>query len=309
MKSPFLSILRRRTRVMYNITFQQIEAFLTVARYLNMTRAAEKLYVSQPTLSKTLQRFEKGIGFDVFSRSNQGMALTEQGEALYRSMEILYNNMESAIDRAASLNEGERKRLRLVLPSAFDEAEAFAGMRDTIDRYREKYPDVLVEESLCDNVEMRQKIEMGAADLVFAYEFTLENMKDACFRRICLCPAYLVMAADHPLAGYEKPPAELLAREVVYMLEGEGSHKDRLAATCDRLGFKPREIIPVSNFQTLLHVIRKRQGICMCCRLNERASESLKYYEVDNLSANAYCGIAWYPDKLSAQARNFLKLL
>lgn len=102
---------------MYNITFQQIEAFLTVARFLNMSRAAESLYISQPTLSKALQRFENGIGFSVFTRSNQGVTLTPQGEYLLGAMESLYTNMDKAIRTAKELEPGSKKSCGLSPPA------------------------------------------------------------------------------------------------------------------------------------------------------------------------------------------------
>ena len=93
---------------LYNITFQQIEAFLTVGRYLNMSRAAESLYISQPTLSKALQRFENGIGFTVFNRNNKGIADAPRIPA-ERYGGSLYNNMEKAITTAKEMSTAESK--------------------------------------------------------------------------------------------------------------------------------------------------------------------------------------------------------
>ena len=52
---------------MYNITFQQMEAFLTAAKYLNLSKAADAMFVSQSALSKTLQRFEEGVELQLFN--------------------------------------------------------------------------------------------------------------------------------------------------------------------------------------------------------------------------------------------------
>ena len=90
---------------MYDITSQQIEAFLTVARFLNMSQAARSLYVSQPTLSKTLKRFENRIGIPLFSRSNRGMVLTPQGKFLNKTLNPAYTCMELAIGTAKSITE------------------------------------------------------------------------------------------------------------------------------------------------------------------------------------------------------------
>jgi DNA-binding transcriptional LysR family regulator len=84
----------------FNITFQQIETFLTVAKCLNLSKAGETLYASQPSLSKTLKRFEEGVGMRLFKSSNQGMALTSDGEYLYSVLEPLYKTIDKSIQFA-----------------------------------------------------------------------------------------------------------------------------------------------------------------------------------------------------------------
>ena len=59
----------------------QIEAFLEVARRQNLSRAAEALFVSQPTLTARLQSLESSLGEQLFVRTRRGMRLTEAGEA------------------------------------------------------------------------------------------------------------------------------------------------------------------------------------------------------------------------------------
>ena len=59
----------------------QIEAFLEVARRQNLSRAAEDLFVSQPTLTARLQSLEAALGEQLFVRTRRGMRLTEAGEA------------------------------------------------------------------------------------------------------------------------------------------------------------------------------------------------------------------------------------
>lgn len=294
---------------MYNITFQQIEAFLTVAHLLNMTKAAEKLYVSQPTLSKTLQRFEKGIGFSAFYRSNQGMKLTEQGEYLLRSMEKLFINMETVIANAAKIGSNKGKILRLVLPSTFDMIESFGPMHEVINRYRAQYPEVKVEERLYDFVELRQQLAFGVVELAFAHEFNVANLPDVSYRRICRCPMYLVMSGRHYLASFEKPPIDFLSKETIYVVESLDEKMEHVHSTCARMGFTPKEVVKLSNFQTLLHVLNTGQGISICGRFSGPTASNLKYFEIDDISQNVFCCVAWYPDKLTPQARDFIRML
>ena len=71
--------------------------FYTVASLGNISRAADALYISQPAISKSINKLEEGLGVTLFSRTSRGVSLTEEGE-------ILYQHISSAFD---SINQGE----------------------------------------------------------------------------------------------------------------------------------------------------------------------------------------------------------
>lgn len=64
------------------MTLQQMQYVISIAEYGSINRAAEALFVSQPSLTASLQSFEKEIGFPVFDRNGKGVTLTEEGSSL-----------------------------------------------------------------------------------------------------------------------------------------------------------------------------------------------------------------------------------
>ena len=64
------------------MTLQQLTYIVTVAECKNITEAAEKLFISQPSLSATIHNLEKEMGVVVFNRSNKGVTVTREGEEL-----------------------------------------------------------------------------------------------------------------------------------------------------------------------------------------------------------------------------------
>lgn len=79
--------------------------FLAVAREQNMTRAAERLHVSQPTLSKQLKQLEDEIGKKLFVRSNYSIKLTEEGILLKTRAEDIINMVDKTMDEFHSLDD------------------------------------------------------------------------------------------------------------------------------------------------------------------------------------------------------------
>ncbi|WP_369028091.1 LysR family transcriptional regulator, partial [Nocardia farcinica] len=71
--------------------------FAAVAEEGNLTRAAQRLYVSQPSLTKQIRRLEELLGVSLFVRSRTGMGLTEAGNALARSVPPLLTDWQRAV--------------------------------------------------------------------------------------------------------------------------------------------------------------------------------------------------------------------
>jgi DNA-binding transcriptional LysR family regulator len=296
---------------MYSITFQQVASFLAVAQYMNLTKAAEALYISQPALSKTLRRFEEGIGLRLFTRSNHGVALTREGEYLRSTLEPLFNNMNKTIKTAQSFAGSQDKSLRIVEPSSFDAAEDYDVPKRIIRQYEDKYPDVVLIESLCDFRELRQQLEYGDADIVLAQDFAVSNIQNISVKRVARFNLYIAMSVNHPLARHDRLVPELMGDEVFYIEPhtGDPSDMDNLIRWCGRMGFSPRSIEYAPNFQTLLHTIRQCKGLSICGRYKYIGTDDIKYFAVDGGADSAYIVAAWRSGTLSREARSFIDML
>jgi LysR family transcriptional regulator, transcription activator of glutamate synthase operon len=75
---------------------QQLKYFQTVARLGHMTRAAEELYVSQPSLSRSIARLEQELGAPLFDRQGRRIRLNQYGEVLLRRVDFAFEDLELA---------------------------------------------------------------------------------------------------------------------------------------------------------------------------------------------------------------------
>ena len=300
---------------MYNITFQQIEVFLTVARFLNISKAAENLYISQPTLSKALNRFERGVGFRVFTRSNQGVALTPQGEYLCSMLESLYNGMAKAIKAANALTPEPKKVLRIVAPSSYDTVDDYNLLKRCVQKYSEAYPDVTLSDELCDFQELRQKLEFGNTDIAFSHSFTVADIPGIKYRHICEYKMYLAVSAHHPMALYDSIQPDMLSELTLFAVPStdESTATEGIISRYSECGFIPKRIEFIDNFPTLLHMLREKRGVSICARFKDIASNEvpndIKYFPLNLDKTRVYVVVAWHDDGLSKEARNFLKML
>ena len=296
---------------MYNITFQQIQIFLTVARTLNISKAAESMYISQPTLTKALQRFEAGIGFSVFTRNNQGVALTPQGKYLYESLDLLYNNIEKSILTAKELAAQPGKILRVAMPSSFDAENEYKLIKHLLRRYADKYPDVDIRVELCEFRELQRKFVLGEIDVAFTHNISAAEIPGIKFMALSEYNLYFAISASHPLAAYDSIQPNEFAELTFYsaLLSSEKTARERISRRCQAHGFTPKRIVFLENFMTLLHFLREKRGASVCGKFTNLTSDDLKYYPLDIVTPRMYSGIAWPGNRLTKEARTLINML
>lgn len=296
---------------MYNITFQQIEAFLCVAKHLNMSRAAEELFVSQPTLSKSLQRFETGIGYKVFDRNNKGMCLTPQGDLLHNRLEGIYHAMKIAIDEASNIGDTDSKTLIILSPSTFDVSDAYNGVKQALKAFKADNPDVKVIEKLLSFDEMKHQIEVGLYDIVISHSFILDSYKELDRKTMNEYSIYLSIAASNPLAQCGTLPYDELSKmtALVEVSRDRENYMEVIEDNFKSIGITPKRIEPVDNYITLMHKLINDEGFSLCGKLG---SDRIKHFSLEPELAEKIrlsIDIAWKTEGCSKETREFLKYL
>ena len=129
-----------------NINLNQLRVFVAVARLGNFTRAAERLHLSQPSMSLHIRQLEQDLGVRLFDRSTRSVALTRAGDDFLPTAERLLDDVQSAVASVAELAARRRGRVAVaVLPSVAAEL-----LPRAIAALHARHPDITV--SLRDDV-------------------------------------------------------------------------------------------------------------------------------------------------------------
>ena len=96
------------------MTLQQLTYLVTVADCGNITEAAEKLFISQPSLSAAIHNLEKEMGVTAFTRSNKGVTVTREGEELLSFARMLLEQADNMKEHLEMEREEHRSFLCLV---------------------------------------------------------------------------------------------------------------------------------------------------------------------------------------------------
>lgn len=179
--------------------------FMTVAREKTISKAAEVLHLSQPTLSKQLKDLETELGVQLFLRGNREITLTEEGIYLQnRGKEIL-----SLIDvTTANLRKNDVIGGDIMIGGG--ETQAFQFISVILEELMTQYPDVKVHLYSGNADDIKEKIDKGLLDFGLVIDPVEKQKYD--YLRLPLSDRWGVLVNEaHPLAGkYQVTPEDLL---------------------------------------------------------------------------------------------------
>lgn len=223
------------------VDLRSLGYFVAVAEELNVGRAATRLHMSQPPLSRTIQQLEGELGVELFTRSARGMTLTEAGHVLLpEAREVL-----ARVDSLPSLVSQSAEARTLTIGTLADSVDR-AG-RNLIDTFCSRHPDVGIRIVEADLTDPTVGVERGLVDVALTRgPFTATGVAVAEIRRD---PVGVVLRATDPLAS----------RERVRLDELRDRRWFRIPDTADPLwrDYWAGGREPVDGFDTIVRTVRE----------------------------------------------------
>ena len=238
---------------------RHLRYFQAVAEELSFSRAAKRLHVAQPALSRAIKQLEHTLGADVLERSRHHVRLTPAGAVLLREIAVLLQQLEEVTRRVRRTAAGEEGELRLgyIGPPT----QPFLGR--LLHEYRRRYP--LVSIHLEERTPERVWEMVAQGRLSAALTRPVLAHKALGLRTILLREERLgiVVPSGHALAKRRSVPWNTLAREPLIVLarrEGIGLH-DAVIAGCRQAGVTPRLAHTPSLIGTVMSYVEAGAGI------------------------------------------------
>lgn len=140
--------------------------FLEIAREENMTRAADSLHISQPSLSKEIKALETELGKKLFTRTRSGLKLTDAGMLLRQRTEDILEMVDKTAAEFSSLSEINGGDIHI----GCAESEQIRHLARVIRLFKEKYPLLRYHLSSGNTEQVAEKLDKGLLDLAFIVE-------------------------------------------------------------------------------------------------------------------------------------------
>ena len=246
----------------------KLEYVLTLAEERNLTRAAARLFISQPTLTNYINRLESELGIKLFDRTVQPIQVTEAGVVYIEDMKKIKNREEALKQKLESLKHKDRMFTVGIPPvrSSYD-------LPGVISRFMAHYPDINVKIDNRLEEEIEKDILTGKVDAAIGmltraypgvhYECLQENRMYLLIPRSFACIAHL--KPDE--ATFENPyllEGNCLDQYTMLLARTGGGHYRMATVMMEKYGIVPRNTVYCSNMNLLYQLVGEGMGFLFC---------------------------------------------
>ena len=280
--------------------------FIAVAEEENVSRAALKLHVSQPALSRQIRDLEDELGFLLLQRSAKSVRLTEAGRALLTEARAVLQRAEDAVSAARAIAIGGSGELNVGYAPSLSARILPATLR----AFQAKLPNVHVRLHDLSTEEMLAGLREDKLQIAFVVRLPAAMLRGLHFQELTRDLMCLAVAPRHPLAGRRTVTLAEAAREplITYSRKDYPEAHEMLAAMFAGIKSKPRIVEEHDSVSSLIAAVESGAGVAVAPdSLTCTSGPRLKLIPFEPALEPLVIGAAWCKGGLTSAAERFLK--
>jgi len=287
-------------------SLRQIQVFEAVARHLSFTKAANELFLTQPTVSAQVKSFGESIDMPLYEQIGRNIYLTEIGEHVASSCRDIIDqlsNLEILLDDLRGVTRG---RLRVAVVST---AKYFTPI--ALGQFVKKHPNIDISLKITNRKNLIKRIHQNLDDLYILGQVPSNNLD---LEVIPFAPNPLVVIAnsDHPLVG-KKVTLKRLTKEPFIMREEGSGIRSTVEELFSENNLQINERMIMDTNEAIKHCVVGDLGVAVVSRLSlylEGANGPIKELDVEGFPINKEWNIVYPRGKeLSLLSKEFLAFL
>lgn len=230
-------------------SLRQFQVFEAIVRLGSFTRAADELFVSQPTVSMQTRKLADALGLPLLENVGRQVRPTEAGAELYQACRAIFEILSNLEMKVADLKGIKRGRLRL---GVITTAKYFAP--EILGAFCKRYPGIEVALKVSNRDRIMDRINANEDDLYILGETHGDQVE---VEAVPFAPNPLVVMAprDHPLVGEKTIPLTRIAEEIFILREPGSGTRDATLRVFEQHGLRPRVRMELGSSEAIKHAI------------------------------------------------------
>lgn len=231
------------------VTLRQLQVFEAIVRLGGFTRAADELFLAQPTVSMQIKKLAESVGTPLFEHMGRNVRPTEAGQELYQSCRRIFEILANLEMKVADLQGIRTGRLRLCVVST---AKYFAP--EMLGEFRAEYPGIEVALKVSNRERVLERINAYEDDLYVMGQTPTTNF-NAEVHPLAPNPLVIVAPKEHPLVGEKNIPLSRIAEEPIILREPGSGTRDATLRLFEQHGLTPKVSMELGSNEAIKHAI------------------------------------------------------
>ncbi|GGW35450.1 LysR family transcriptional regulator [Arenibacter certesii] len=290
----------------YLIELRHFKYFLAVAEELHYRKAAEKLNISQPGLSRQIKQMEEILEVDLFVRSKRKVTLTAAGEYLKGEVEFILNHLEVTKKQLKYVSQGDFGEVRIgFLGSAMQELipKLLINLKDKFPGIRTSLEEVSNNAQI--NALLKDRLDMGFVRLSRVPDgFNIKPVYEDTFS--------VVLPEQYPLSSQNFKDVSQLSKEnfILFSQDYSPLYYDTIMSICEDAGFTPKVSHKSVHAHTIFKLVENNLGVAIVpTSLQYGFQMKVKFIELKNIPQKAVLSMVWKEDNRNPALRHCVNLL
>ncbi|SEB45250.1 DNA-binding transcriptional regulator, LysR family [Tenacibaculum sp. MAR_2009_124] len=290
----------------YQLELRHFKYFLAVAEELHYRRAAEKLFISQPGLSKQIKQLEENLGVQLFERHNRKVALTKAGE--YLKVEITKNlkNLDNILNHAKLINTGKDGNLKF--------GYVGSAMQDIIPnllvRLNQQYPNITFGLKEMDNQSQLESLLSNKIDIGFV---RVEKVPKSIERKTVLKESFcLVLPKNHQINSYNFKSLKEFQTESFILFDSKYSvsYYEKVMEIFQQYRFTPIVSHNTIHAESIYKLVENGFGISIVPKsLTKTNYTGIQFIELNRIPQRTTLSAVWSRENRNPVIQNAINLL
>ena len=288
------------------IELRHLRYFLALADELHFRKAAERLFISQPGLSRQIKQLEEELDVQLFSRSKRKVALTEAGKYLQHSALNIFNHLEFTTRSIKLIEQGEEGEVRIgFVGSAMQKV-----IPDLLIKMNKLFPRLHTSLEEHNNQDQIDAIEHNRLDIGFV---RLTRVPHGIKMKTILEDSFsVVLPANHKLTPKTFKNVAQLADEDFILFSSDYSHGyfDIIMSICEDQGFSPKVSHKSVHANTIFRLVENNLGVSIIpTSLRHGFDLNVKFIELKNIPQVTKLSAVWREQNFNPTLGKLLSLL
>lgn len=252
-----------------------IEYMIAISEEKSLSKAAEKLYISQPALSQQLKKLEAELKTPLFVREKNALALTDAGRIYINGGQSILHIKQEALKQLTNMNYTSRNFIRF--------GYAPVNAVECLPAFRREFPDIEISTRQYSSQEAKEALIQGNLDIAVVLTSSLQHGSLE-FLPLCKDELLLALPAGHPALKEENPFKDgysILASDYFILDPPDTYSRNIEDKALNSMGITPKILCETNDYTTERYMLNRGLSNCFIPKFSLHAEDSFHTYPLD----------------------------